>query len=126
VPLGIRILAEHDNGHVGRGPIAAISAQNRRASDGRHGRPDPFENRRGAGKVRIRIARALPCKCPAALLLPDVVGAVSGDQHVHVSAQRQEPALILEQHERLSYGLARDRPMLRSTDQRTLIGQRAR
>ena len=98
----------------------------RRTSSGRHPRRSPLnvtslapsawrrpaEDRRAVREVGVGVAGALPGEAPAAGLVLQRVGALADHEHLGVRRQRQQALLVLEQHQRLAHGLARQRRLL--------------
>ena len=121
--FGIGLLAEHD--HCGIGPLAeaAIGRMDCVTAAGFHSRGQPGKDRRRAREVAVVDPAALPTERPAAAGAGDVIGALARDQQSRTRPDRQH-ALILEQHQRLSHGLAGDRAVFGRAEQLVLARQR--
>src|SRR6185312_16788429 len=76
---------------------------------------DAGEHAGGVREIGVVIARALPGDRPAADLVRDVVGALADHQHPAATLERQHVVVVLEQHQRLAHGAARQWPVLQPT-----------
>ncbi|PAV70577.1 hypothetical protein WR25_26047 [Diploscapter pachys] len=110
--FGIGRFAEHDDRSIGLGRIRAIDRQRRLAAARPHRLIDPTPDRLAVREGGIGDARTLPGDRPAARLLADIVRAAPGDKDIGTGLQRQHAAVVLEQHERFTHRLTRDRAML--------------
>ena len=124
--FGVGRFAEHDDRSIGLGRIRAIDRQRRLAAARPHRLVDPAPDRLTVREGGIGDARALPGDRPTARLLADIVRAAAGDEDIGTRLQRQHPAVVLEQHERFTHRLTRDRAMLGRTQQVELARHRPR
>ena len=123
--LGIRVFAEHDDRNVGLFRIHAVDREFGLATGGDDLRLDPVPDRFRIREVLGFRARALPRQCPAAGLRRNTVGGGAGNEDALARIKRQQLALVLEQHQRLSHRLTRDRAMRGAADQFELAAERA-
>ncbi len=124
--LRVRVLAEHHHRDVRLGRVLAVDRQHGLAARGLGLLRETFVDGVRIREVLAGGAGALPVQRPAAGLLADVVGAVAGHQDALLRRQRQQTALVLQQHQRLAHRLPCHRPMRRCADQRELPTDRAR
>ena len=111
--LGIRRFAEHDHGHVRPLREVCIGAKFGGSTAGVQCLGQAGVDRCSEREIRVVIVVALPREGPAAALHANGVGTRTGHEDTGSGAQRQDAALVLEQHERLAHGLACQRTMFR-------------
>jgi hypothetical protein len=111
-PFRVRVLAEHHDRDVGTGVELARLAQLRRAARGRHAARDARVDRLRMRKVLVGLG-ALPADRPAAALLGDAVGAITGDENARMRRERQKVTAVLQKHQRFAHRLARHGAMHR-------------
>ncbi len=122
--FGIGLFAEHDDRDVGPRRVAPVGAQRRGAAGRGHGLADPANRSTGAGKIGVGEVGALPGDRPAAGLVANVV-APSPATSTLAPGDRQQLAVVLEQHQRFAHRLAGDRAMLGRAEQRRSGRRRA-
>ena len=123
--FGVGCLAKDHHGHIRLRFKAAIGGKFGRTAARSHGRCQPFPDGRGAGKLVLRQSGALPGNGPAARLATDIVRPFARDEQMTAGFDRQD-GLVLQQHQRLAHGFARNRAMFRSAEQVVLPGIGAR
>ncbi len=74
------------------------------------------QHRIGSGEIGIAVLGALPGQRPATGLIGQVVGTLADHHHPRIAAQWQHLGLVLEQHQRLTHGLARQLTVLHGGD----------
>ena len=124
--FGIRLFADDHDGGIRFGFVTAVQAALDTAAP-LQGIGDAFVDRGRAGEVGIAVAGALPGQRPAAGLAGDVIGAITGDQHMRVGFQRQQAFVVFQQDQRFPHGTTRQSAVLGGTDRfRRLGGQTLR
>ncbi len=114
--FGIRRLADYHHRDVGLLRVAAVDVQLNAAAAGFQRLAQAGVDRLAVGEIAVAVAGALPGQGPAAALAADVVGAGTGHQHPGGGTDRQHRAIVLQQHQRLAYRLARQRAVLRRAE----------
>ncbi len=114
--FGIGCFAEHDDRDVRLGAERAVSRERCGAAGGLGFGLDALIERGRAGEVAGAIVIALPRERPAARLHRHIVRALASDEDAGARLDRQERAVVLEQHERFLHRLARHRAMLGCAD----------
>ncbi len=123
----IGFFAEHHDRDIGLGGKAAVRGQLGCPARRLHAVGDAAVNGVGMREIGVaQIAAALPADRPAAGLHGDAIRAIAGDQHALPGFQRQEVAIVFEQHERFTHRAPRKRTMFRACEQLDFTRQRAR
>jgi hypothetical protein len=124
--LGIRIFAEHHHRDIG---LALVASIDRRTP---HCRPRRWPARQYLRRsCRHSGNRCAACRCPASSassrpLLAHIIAAITSDQDVLLRLQGQQACVVLQQHQRLTHGLACDGAMFGRAQQGELAADGAR
>ena len=111
-PLGIGILPHDQDGDIGLGSRKLTGSRAHLHMIRTDGGGHRIQHALGTGEITAPVFAALPGQAPAPHLLAQIVGGAPSHQHPALPAQGQDPALVLEQHQRLAYRLPGQRLVL--------------